>query len=786
MRSTLGVMIAVSAAAVLAAPVAQAQTVARFDIPAQPVETALVQFARQAHLSLAMPEHIPNVRSRAVEGALTPPEALDRLLSGTGLHFEMVGDSAVRIIAAPTEPATFPLPPAPSKEIIVTAARRDIALVDVPRSIAHLDGERLDQLPAGDTQSLSREASGLQFTDAGAGRNKIYMRGVSDAALTGSAQSTVGIYLDGVRLTYAAPDPQLRLLDVDGVDVLRGPQGALYGAGSIGGIVSITSNAPDPTSISGALMQGGEQVQTGETGRRSELVLNAPIVADRLALRLAAYDEESPGWLDNEVTGQTDANAMRRRGGRFSALWNIAPHWRLRGFAASQAIRADDASYLTLTPSGPARSAHLQEPYEDDFSLSGVTLNGRIGDLSLTSTTAMVRHEIDSLYDATGSFAAFGVDPSQVRGLQRRDVLDITVHETRLSAPRQVHIPWVLGFFYASGETQSDRTLRDGAFNAYALRRSDAIDEAAIFGEASWPLTQHLSLSTGLRLFQLDVDMHARTSEELLGLSAETAGQSSYTDSAPDIRLFYTLNDDVRFYIGAAEGYRGGGLNAGEPIGTVLGAGSQPLRSFAGDELWTYEAGWRIALFEGRLELDGALFYNEWERIQTDALIVDNLPYTGNVGRGRALGVEADIVYAPTEALTLRAHLLANDTDVYQPDASFPLASHAFPGVPDLAVSGSARYERPIGVDARLFGELKVAHISRSAADFASTARLDAYQHVGLSFGVSGRRAELLVYVDNLLDRDGATFSLANPYAPGEHVTRLRPRTLGAELRYRF
>lgn len=782
-----GSAILAGASIAIASQAAFAQTNIHFDIEAQPVERALIEYATQADVSISLPQRMPSVRVGPLRGAIPNAEALTTLLAGTGLRYEAVGDRAYRIL--PMRSAQALPSPIVSQDIIVTASRRQAPLSEIPRSVAHTDEERLQQLPLNDAHDLAQHVSGLQFTDDGAGRSKIYLRGISDGALAGSAQSTVGLYLDGVRLTYAAPDPQLRLTDVARVDVMRGPQGALYGAGSIGGTLSIESNAPDPTAFTGALMVAAETTRDGEPGDEAELVLNVPVVSDRLALRVAAYGEDMGGWLDNVATGARDTNSTTRRGARISALWDVNADWSVRAFAVTQAIRAHDAQYLSPTPQGLQRNANITEPYEDDFSLFGATLRGDTAFGRIESTTASVRHEIDNLYDVTGSFAAFGVDPLAVRSMDKRDLLDIIVHETRLSSPIGASIPWFVGAFYADGEAEHSRRLEDNGLVAYGVERKDRIQESAFFGEVTWPLTPNLSLSTGARIFRYTVEMDAETVEEVLNQSALTGGESSSTDLAPDIRLAYRASDDVQIYLAMSEGYRGGGLNAGEPVGTVLGP-AQPLRAYSGDELWTYEIGARASLLDDTLQLSGAIFYNDWRRIQTDTLVVDNLPFTGNVGHGRAYGLEADLLYTPIDGLSVRAHMVVNNASLVRTEPTFPgIADNGFPGVPDFSLSAGARYERHLrffDADARAFGELDASYVGRSAADFTSFARHDPRTEVNAQLGLTRGHTEAMLYVRNLLDEDGETFSFANPFAPGPFSTRLRPRTLGVQLRYNF
>lgn len=787
----------VAGAALSCAPsVAHAQTRHDFDIAPQPLESALVQFADQSGVSLALPDGgLGDAQSHGVRGALPETDALARLLTATGFRSEQTGNHAFRIVAAPRRHATAQ--PTPPEEIIVTAARRASSVQDLPRSISDINEQRLDQLPARDGNALAGEMSGVLFTDVGMGRDKIYIRGVSDGALTGHAQSTVGIYLDGVRITYAAPDPQLQLVDVARVDVLRGPQGALYGAGSIGGIFSVESNPPDATAFYGSILAGAESTHDGGgLGTNTELVVNAPLIANRLAVRFAGYNEHVAGWVDNVSAGRTDANDLHRVGGRLSAQLDLNADWRVRAFVANQSIDAGDAQYLVESPGGDyQRPAHLLEPHDNDFVMAGGSIHGITQYGVVDSTTAIVRHQINSRYDATGSFSGLGVNPALPRPLDDHNALDIVVHETRLTSPAGVALPWFLGIFYADGDNRSGRALRDGAagswpLTAYAEQRRDAIDELAVFGETTWRLLPDLTLSTGLRLFRYDVRFTSDVREDLLALTSHTQGHLQESDAAPDIRLAYEASDHALFYLAASEGYRSAGFNSGEPVGTVLSTATQPFRRYTGDELWTYEAGARLSLFDARLFISAAAFYNDWRRVQTDELISNNLPYSGNVGDVGAWGYESDIRYDATDKLTLRAHLLVSEPEFNRRDPSFPAVVHGLPGAPELAVSGALSYDDDLifgPLDMSAHAELSATFVGDSVAGFSNLQHRDSYTRTDASLSLGLSNVDLLLYAENLFDVAGVTFSDANPYSSdGPFVTRLRPFTLGFEIRRRF
>lgn len=776
-------------AAVLGAPsavCAQTQAVA-FRIPPQSLEGALVDFAQQSDVSISLPtEGLAGAHSLGLTGRFNTEQALSRLLAGTSYSFERVGDRAFRIVASPHRAEATP---AVEDETIVVTARRRTRLEDLPRSLTDTAGEDLERASAAaDSHTLAAQVSGLQYTNLGLGRNKLYIRGVSDGSLTGRAQSTVGIYLDGVRLTYAAPDPQLQLVDVNRVDILRGPQGALYGAGSIGGILSIESNAPDASEFSGSILGGVETTNGGGVGSNLELVLNAPVLRDRLAIRAVAYDQQSAGWLDNSITGANDTNSTRRRGARLTAAYDLSPDWQLSASIVTQSIDSEDSQYLPAA--GAERTAPFAEPHDNDFAMMRATLHGETAFGDIDTTTALVDHEIASRFDATGGFGIFAVNPALPRPLDDRNTLHMIVHETRLSAPAGASAPWFLGLFYADGDNSSDRILRDGAFGAwptiaYREQRTDRIDEIALFGEVSWTLTDTITLSTGARAFQYEVRTSSEVEEPLLALTDSTIGALKDHGIAPDVRLAYQPTHNLLFYLSAAEGYRSSGFNTGEPIGSTLGP-QQPLRRFAGDELWTYEFGTRFALFDLRLRVSAAIFHNEWSRLQTDDLLSNGLPFTGNAGLSVATGFELDAAYDLTDELSFRTHLLTNEPRLSRPYTGFPVSTGHLPGAAELLISNSLSYEREFSAGFTATADLNVAFVGSSSSAFASGATRDSYTQTDLSFGLRFRDIDGQLYVSNLFDEDGATFSPGNPYISAPSITHLRPLTIGLQIRRHF
>lgn len=766
----------------------------RFDIPPQALDTALYAFTDQAHLSLEFPQDgVGNVQSAGVSGVHGGEEALALLLAGSGYAFERVTSDAYRII--PTHHASLQQPaPAEAETVVVTAGRRPTPLNELPRSLTHIDAAALSERNAHDLNEVVAAVGGLSRTNTGLGRDKMLLRGISDGALTGLSQSTVGLYLDGLRLTYSAPDPDLELVDIRDVDILRGPQGALYGAGSIGGIVQIESNPVDLFNYGFAAAVESESVQSGHSGSNLEAIANFPIVQGVLGVRAVAYDQELGGWLDNPTIGATDTNSVRRRGGRVTTTFS-GGDWDISAFGVYQTIDAQDSQYVRVGDEDE-RDTHLLEPHDNDFLSVGLALHASTSFGDITSTTAHVRHQISSRYDATGSFAAVGVDPAQVRPFDEKQTLNIIIHETRVTAPTGSGIPWVLGVFYADGDNRRDNVLREGPANiwdrlAYAEGRTDAIDEAAVFGEVTWPLTSHLSLSTGLRLFQFRVKTASVTSAPLIASTDTFAGSVQTSGAAPDLRLSYQLNSDALFYLSVARGYRGGGFNTGGAPGAI-GNIDQPFRHFGGDDLVATELGARLILMDRRLSLNAGLFYYRWNNIQSDALIAGGFPFTATVGDGVAYGLEAEARFKLTSEFSISGNALVNEPDVKRRSSTYlGVLQGEFPGAPEISASAALHYQRPLalrGATWSIYGEAEAAYVGRAALTFDAPETVGGYLSGNVRLGMRSPDWDFSIYADNITSAENRTFASGNPYAPTGRpfITPPSPRIIGVSVRRSF
>ena len=776
-----------------------------YSIPSQPLPQAVVAFGVQSGVSIGSGPAASCGRSRALRGRFETEAGLTRLLAGTGCTWRRIDGRAYMIerVVRPARPVvTRPLPaPLPTAtgdkglavldEVVVTATRRDITLADAPYALTAIDGAVFDQATRRDTADLASRIAGLTVTNLGPGRNKLFVRGLADSPLTGQTQAVVGQYLDDTRLTYDAPDPDLRLVDIAHAELLRGPQGTLYGAGSIAGILKLVTTPPDLTTYGAEVFTTVNATEGAGTGRAVDLVLNAPLLRDRLGLRLVAYSEVVAGSIDDPTQAIVNTGDTIREGARLGLAWKIRPGWDLRLGYVAQTLNSDDSQYGFSRLGGDRRALSLREPSRNDFDGLSATLSGDMGWGRLKLTAAMQSHGLDRRYDATVASARFGaVGPT---AYDESDRIDGLITEATLASPSGGRLNWLIGAF--ATEYSHDRTglitqLGPQA-SLYAADRRDHTDETALYGEAAWAFTDRLRVTAGARLFRLGVETESITRSHGAVSDAFT-GDRSDSGFAPKLVVEYDLTDAVLIYAQASEGYRAGGFNTGARPGQTYGLSpgdAQPRRAFRSDELLSYEAGARIRGWGDRLSLRLAAYAIDWRNIQSDRVADDGLPFTANIGDGTNFGVEAEGVWADGP-WRIDANLLLNDPEISDPDPGFPLPDDRhLPGVPDAIANLSIHRDLIIGREAGwISGSLGYVGRSDLTPSAGVSAAMGGYVTSDLAAGVAFGDWSATVRIENLLGQDGDTFAYGNPFLVGiEDVeTPQRPRSLSFALSRTF
>jgi iron complex outermembrane recepter protein len=770
----------------LAATPAAAQDVA-FDIPAGRLSDALVLLGEQAGITIgASDPNLAGMRSRQVRGRMTIREALSRLLAGTGYQFAFVAPRTVRVTriananAAPRpviRPAPPP-PPPPETEIVVTGSKQQTPLENFAGTVRMIDigSSDVGRFGIRGTEGVVARLPMLSSTNLGTGRNKVFIRGIADSSFNGPSQTLVGQYLGDIRLSYNAPDPDLQLYDLKRVEVLEGPQGTLYGAGSLGGILRLVPNSPDPSNASAAFSGGLLATQHGEFGGDLSAMANLPIAREHLALRAVVYGASEGGYIDDVGRGERNVNRVGVQGGRAALLWTPDDEWKIELTALTQFIAARDGQYAERDLPPLARRSSLAQPFENDYQLGALTLRRRMRSIELLSTTSVVRHDIATEFDATEPVA--GAPPQ----LFAEDVgLTLLTHETRLSRPNSDGAGWVLGFALLYNTSEVHRRIGPPAAMLPIANARNETAEVAVFGQTSIPIDDRLTATLGGRLSIARSDGQVLDTDEDVDEPARTDFQAS-----PTAALSWRAGDDVLLYTRLQEGSRVGGLAV---FATESGTAAERYES---DSLTSIEAGIRLGNpGTSPISLNAALSYAWWNDIQADLIDERGLPYTTNLGDGGISGIELEASWQVTPRLRLDAAAFLNASSLTDPAPAFAAAEET--DLPNVAAAGGRiganfRAELAEGADLSVDGAINYV----GSSQLGIGAPLDIEQGDYFDSQIGGRidlgRLGLSVDVDNLFDVRGNRFAFGNPFGleARNQLTPLRPRTVRVGLDVAF
>lgn len=742
----------------------------KVDIPAGSLQSALTDLSGQIGISVGMEGAIPPHPTPRVRGTMEPDAALARLLKGSGLRAVRVGPTIWRL---DRQPVNLPAPAKasvaiPLDDIVVTGRKRDELLSDAPTAISVIQPDMTSQMMArrGIHDALAFTA-GAFTTNLGPGRDRTFLRGVADSAFNGSTQSTVNLYLDDARVSYATPDPDLRLVDIDRIELLQGPQGTLYGSGALGGIVRIIPNKPDLQNWFGVAAIEGSLVAHGGPGGAIEGVINAPLIPDRLGLRLAIYGDQGGGWIDDRARGASNVNRSRRSGARAMLGWQIADGWRADVGLTTQWLNVRDSQYAFR---GLERSTARAEPHDNDFLAATATVRGKLGALDLTSSTAYVTHEFGSIYDATLRSGALGL--ASPLGFEELRLLRLMNQEIRLSDALSRR-PWVAGLTMLQAEnTLEDSFLPATSSHVPLLSQHDDSLEVALFGEVTQPLGTSWSGTVGARAYL------ARVDNEQDGQARRRARKNGI---APSLTLSWHPLDRGVVWLRYASAVRPGGINTD---------GDPGARSFRSDELKSLELGWRLTLAGGRLLLNGSLFGLRWENVQSDTLGTDSLVRTINAGSARNIGAELAAMLH-IEPFRLEGNLTFQHGRLYRPSVAANAIGddNRLPVLPDHAGGLKLSYSQPVGVatvggfiSARYTGSARLSFdpaLNRSMGDFW-------VGDIGAELSCGDWKAALTIA--NLFDQREDSFGYGNPFTVRliAQRTPMQPRTLTLRLQKDF
>ncbi len=762
---------------------------------------ALIAFALQAKLSISHTGiDFHDAMANPVEGRLRPSTAMAQLLAGSRYEYVFLDDETVQIrLAEPTKPTVVTNAEPVIDEIIVTATKRPEISRLLPNSMAVVSGSDIDNGGLKTATDLATGVSGLVATNLGAGQDKLFIRGLSDSTFSGRSQSTVGLYLDESRVTDDAPDPGLRLVDINRIEILRGPQGTLYGGGALGGVIRIITNQPATDRTQAMAGISSAFTDHGNPSGGADAMLNLPIIDDVLALRVVGYVNRDGGYIDDTRLARSDVNRTDTDGLRAALRWQPDNDWTVTLGATDQAIYAADSQYSQSNLPPLTRANYVPEPHRDQFLQGNITVEGQFELGTLTSASAVTERRIGDQFDATRewpSLTGFAAGPSRFNDV--RDIQSIT-HETRFSSKESGDWSWLAGLFLTDRDEDYTASLigpnRVGQpINARAEARADHADEAALFGDASYAFTPYISATAGTRFYYSTLSASSQIYASPPAGFSTAGGRNDATGILPSIVLDIRPSSALLVYLSAAEGVRLGGINIDSPNGAVNIFGTPPggdsgekaeANAFASDTLWTYEVGAKASLLDGRLTASTAAWLSFWDNVQSDQILSNGSLYIADVGNVRDPGFEADFEVQPIDRLALQGNFFWNDPKIIHANPFLIQTDGRLPGVPQISFGTSTRYDYPVFGDYDASIRFDYSYIGKSHVGFdvKNSPEMGNYFTANLRLGLFHDPWQATLYVNNITNEQANTLAYGNPFSFGRigQITPVRPLTVGLQ-----
>ena len=812
-----------------------------FDLPPQPLERALIGFSAQAHIQiLTSSAVIPDRIAGGVSGRMRIRRALDQLLRGTALQYSLINAGTVAIQSAkPNTASRAPekavllasstrmvlaqaadanaapaterlsstarhLPSDSIEEIVVTATKRgEETAQSLPLSITALSAQGLKESGATIFSEWSHSVPGLVFQDQGPGDKRYIIRGVQSIGAP-----TVGVYLDNAVISGSNGEDDgggknidIRLFDIDRIEVLRGPQGTLYGTGSLSGTIRLVTKQPKLGRFEG---DAGAELSTTEKGGRNYSVngmLNLPLVDGKLAMRVVGWRVNDSGFIDNVRLGLRDINTEKTSGGRASLALAATDRLKITGSVLYQEQDVGGQSFFFPSDGDLKNSEYAQGPRTDRATISQLDVNYQFDKFVFDVSSAYFKRFVNFKFDSTPILIFFGVPDLPAVTLQP-EVSSIFTNEARLSSKLEGPIQFVVGTLYqrlrrsfvssvvtvdAKGvETQTEP-------NIFGRTSSKSVGQYAAFGEGTYQIAPKLSVVVGLRWFKSTEDANSQNVFPFFGGPPELPRVSHTSESklTPKVSVSYQVKDDALVYALASQGFRQGGTNdAG------FGAIIQVPEGFKSDSLWNYEVGMKSSWLDKHLLFNLTAYAIRWSDIQTlNRTPGLGFPYIANAGKASSDGLELELTARPLVGLELQGSVsvqnarLTEDQPLAATDNDAGRAGDRIPNTPKFTASGSAQYTHALTSSIDGVVRAQMSYVGSSQTYFSDRSvfyqRLAPYALSDFRLGLQAERWNATLFVKNAFDRRAEVDKLYQTDSPLSVFTA-RPRTVGVSVDYRF
>lgn len=715
--------------------------------------------------------------------------------------------------------AAAPAGPATVDELVVTANRREQNLQDVGAAVQVLAGDRLERQGVAQIADFVLQVPGVSFREQGNGATRIALRGISNVAAAdsgaGSTVSTVGLYFGEVPIQGTSVLPDLATYDLARVEVLKGPQGTLYGEGAMGGAIRMIPRPVVLGAFEGNAEATASATKSGELGYLVRGAVNIPIAGDKAGVRLVGSYRDEGGYIDNVATGEKNVNT--RDGYSVRATLRVQPTERLNIELLGLYNREDVDGFNQINSNlRDLQIDTIEDRYNrTKFGLLAGTLTYDLGPANLTlvsSTNRFQRDFADRFPSARATFAAY----TPITAQQERFAVDqrTTAHEARLVSSGDHRFDWVVGAFYRDRQSRSyidlDLLPNELASLNAALGRAglapfptvqyvislidDGYKQSAVYGEGTYGLTDDLDLTVGVRYFEENVRFRSQSVSYSFLARINNTNTGTLKDSGliPKFNLTWRATPDYTLYAQAAKGFRSGGVNF-----QAVRVGGQ--RTYESDGLWNYEVGVKSQLFDRRVTANLSAFYIDWSDIQSNYFVPDPILGTpvglvNNSGKARITGFEAEISARVTEGLMIGGSVAVLDSKLKEAaKGSDVIAGQSLPNTPHFTAAAYAEYRQPLSDTLNGFARIDVQHTDDQRLRFVTRTfngfPVEGYTLMNLRGGVETEAWSAQLFVNNLGDKRaqyGRGLSLLTSTANPELLTIARPRTIGVLVRTNF
>ncbi len=804
--------------------------------------------------------------------------ALNRLPRGTRIGIAvaaaLAGAALPRAPALAADAAEAASSSTGLAEVVVTARKREENLQDVPLSIDVFTKKDMQDLAITSFDDFAQKTPSISFISTGPGTQVFVMRGASDGSDPNYANTSLtGFFVDDMSMTDSGSQPDLLLYDIDSIEVLNGPQGTTFGAGSMSGAIRYTTAKPDVKAFSAGVDFDGGHIQGGQENWLYEGFVNIPIIPEVLGFRASAFSDSHGGFINNEFTTRTwvngavsnngpwarnNYNREHREGGRATLKLVLGDDWSatlMYGYQRQRTVGAWDED-PTLAPRTVERFGPEYHEFQAKYIDFHVDGDVGIGDLVFASTywsQPTRQYNEYSQYMQNFNAGAKLVPPSGYPGTQ--EGLTCTndpfygggpftnclppnqsyeyhtnptreSNELRLQSKKGGRFHWLVGAYWErttdkdSGSTYyipnlqyngaafksyldyyglTAATLPHGVWYAYT-ERSDYL-QTTEFANLSFDVTRRLNIEAGVVHFHSDFRYYTPYSQFAYYESGPSGYQGDSHKWNSKFGLNYRLTDHAMAYAIFSQGFRDGGVNAGDPQSCYTPPDNRPgvPYKYSPDTLNNYELGLKTQFLENRLTWNTATYLMNWKQLQTliyNPLVCPSSSYNINVGQARIYGAETNLNFQPTPAWAFQASMSYTDSRIISTlDQDYDAyVGERLPFAPYFSWSWNGRYQQPLTNNLKGYVQFDMAHKGDMWNNFNPDSPYTGLprilqpgftlMNIRLGLTPEGGRWMAELYVDNLTDKNAIVFSNTGNY--DLRLTTNEPRVFGVRLNYRF